>query len=174
MADPQEDAARININALVGKTDLTYIDPALYAHDDEAILANLRDRFNQDILYTRAGLSTLIALNPFKQLPGGGAKSSAYELEALCNRELSPHPYEIASSAYLHMVRATEDQAILTRYVFLSWSSLRVLLFALVIATLLLKACFCKITHFDNFTFQIDSDWWITVLTDGFPILSMR
>ncbi|KAJ3414709.1 hypothetical protein HDV05_006146 [Chytridiales sp. JEL 0842] len=114
MAEQQEEIARININALVGQTDLTHLDPALYAHDDEAIIANLRDRFAQDIMYTRVGHSSLIAVNPFKTLPGGGARSSAYELDAISDGDASPHPYEIAAAAYLHMVRATEDQAILT------------------------------------------------------------
>ncbi|KAI8831710.1 chitin synthase-domain-containing protein [Chytridium lagenaria] len=99
---------RLNVSSLIGKPDLAQIP----AKDEKAILDNCRDRFKQDITYSRIGPSTLIAINPFKVTSTG--RSAAYDLANICDGETAPHPYDIASSAYLHMVRATEDQAIIT------------------------------------------------------------
>ncbi|KAJ3332979.1 hypothetical protein HDU76_012398, partial [Blyttiomyces sp. JEL0837] len=82
------------------------------------ITQSLLQRFTQDVLYTRVGPSTLIAMNPFSESPRikdtDKTKPGSYDLENVCDKGVAPHPYEIAATAYLHMTRAMEDQAILT------------------------------------------------------------
>ncbi|KAJ3196908.1 hypothetical protein HK101_007273 [Irineochytrium annulatum] len=103
------DGQRMNFSSMIGSSDFTTLPDA----SDEAIIANVRERFNQDILYTRSGPSILVAVNPNKPVENS-ARPSAFDLEAVCGSATAPHPKDIAASAYLHMVRASEDQAILT------------------------------------------------------------
>ncbi|KAJ3104433.1 hypothetical protein HDU96_008927 [Phlyctochytrium bullatum] len=110
-----EETPRLNVSSLIGRPDLLQVvptDSADAAVDEATVIENIRDRYKQDIYYTRVGPSTLIALNPYKQVPPG--RSQAYGLPNLCDGETSPHPYDVAAAAYLHMVRAVEDQAIIT------------------------------------------------------------
>ncbi|KAJ3208093.1 hypothetical protein HDU67_007021 [Dinochytrium kinnereticum] len=99
---------RMKVSSLIGKPDLAQLS----ANDEKAILDNCRERYQQDIIYSRVGPSTLVAFNPFKSTPTG--RSAAYDLPSLCDGDTPPHPFDVASAAYLHMVRATEDQAIIT------------------------------------------------------------
>ncbi|KAI9353602.1 chitin synthase-domain-containing protein [Obelidium mucronatum] len=78
------------------------------------IVVLLQDRFSRDQLHTRIGFTNLIAVNPYKRtfVPA----HSDYDLENICREDKppAPHPFDLASAAYLHMVRAVEDQVILT------------------------------------------------------------
>ncbi|KAJ3109019.1 hypothetical protein HK100_003361 [Physocladia obscura] len=81
---------------------------------ENEIVAKLEERYSKGFFHTRIGYTNLIAVNPHKRvfIPAHGD----YDLERICtdNFSLQPHPFEIASAAYLHMVRAVEDQVILT------------------------------------------------------------
>lgn len=93
-----------------------------------AILAN---RFQRGQIYTRIASSVLIQLNPFspgkvdlpenvlqeqvltykdgaRLVPTTGAAAAAGTISA-------PHAIQMATSAYLHMRRTGQDQAIITR-----------------------------------------------------------
>ncbi|KAJ3099149.1 hypothetical protein HDU97_003448 [Phlyctochytrium planicorne] len=106
-----QEPQRFNVSSLIGKNDLVELATA----DEKVIVDNLRDRFKQDLCFSRVGPSTLVAVNPYKTTPA--PRATAFELTNLCDGETSPHPYDVAAAAYLHMVRASEDQAIITWYV---------------------------------------------------------
>ncbi|KAJ3077159.1 hypothetical protein HDU98_007544 [Podochytrium sp. JEL0797] len=78
------------------------------------VVVLLQERYAQNQLYTRIGFTNLVAVNPYKRafVPA----HSEYDLENICkdDKAAAPHPFDIASAAYLHMVRAVEDQVILT------------------------------------------------------------
>ncbi|KAJ3092077.1 hypothetical protein HK102_010987 [Quaeritorhiza haematococci] len=98
---------------LVGRSDLTELSTEALGSDVD-ILRNLKDRYDKDIIYTRVGTTSLLSVNPGRPLASNSARHQAYDLPALCSGETSPHAFEIAASAYLHMIRSLEDQAILT------------------------------------------------------------
>jgi len=76
----------------------------------------LHERYTGGHAYTRIGGNSLIVLNPFSVIQD--PKPLDYDLAAICseqNSTLEPHPYEIASGAYLHLIRGGEDQSIILR-----------------------------------------------------------
>jgi myosin heavy subunit len=103
--------AKNESNPLHDSQDLSQLPKTINETD---VVKALEARYNRDLCYTRVGLSTLVALNPGKAV--NEPNNSAYDLEVICSKETLAHPIDIASGAYLHMVRALEDQVILTRY----------------------------------------------------------
>ncbi|KAL3508613.1 hypothetical protein ACH5RR_028014 [Cinchona calisaya] len=74
-----------------------------------SVLHNLRYRFSNDIIYSKAG-PVLIAINPFKDIQLYGDDSiEAYRQNLLD----SPHVYTIADTAYNEMMRDEVNQSII-------------------------------------------------------------
>ncbi|CAH8390865.1 unnamed protein product [Eruca vesicaria subsp. sativa] len=69
--------------------------------NEPAVLYNLEYRYNQDMIYTKAG-PVLVAVNPFKEVPLYGNNN----IEAYRKRSNeSPHVYAIADTAIREMIR---------------------------------------------------------------------
>ncbi|ESQ30445.1 hypothetical protein EUTSA_v10011193mg [Eutrema salsugineum] len=77
--------------------------------NEPAVLYNLEYRYNQDMIYTKAG-PVLVAVNPFKEVPLYGSRN----IEAYKNRSNgSPHVYAIADTAIREMIRDEVNQSII-------------------------------------------------------------
>ncbi|OMO62400.1 IQ motif, EF-hand binding site [Corchorus olitorius] len=77
--------------------------------NEPSVLFNLQYRYNQDMIYTKAG-PVLVAVNPFKEVPLYG---NDY-IEAYKNKSIeSPHVYAIADTAIREMIRDEVNQSII-------------------------------------------------------------
>ncbi|KAK8616166.1 hypothetical protein V6N13_017726 [Hibiscus sabdariffa] len=77
--------------------------------NEPSVLYNLQCRYNQDMIYTKAG-PVLIAVNPFKEVPLYG---SDY-IQAYKNKTIEiPHVYAIADTAIREMTRDEVNQSII-------------------------------------------------------------
>ncbi|KAK8698691.1 hypothetical protein V6N13_114800 [Hibiscus sabdariffa] len=77
--------------------------------NEPSVLFNLQYRYNQDMIYTKAG-PVLVAINPFKKVPLYG---NDY-IEAYKNKSIeSPHVYAIADTAIREMTRDEVNQSII-------------------------------------------------------------
>ncbi|KAG7096112.1 hypothetical protein E1B28_006786 [Marasmius oreades] len=84
---------------------------------DDVIVACLRERFMQDIIYTNVGSSALVAFNPHKYITSNADsvlhKYAAEYRDTTLNKELMPpHIFQLTNNAYYHMKRTSQDQAI--------------------------------------------------------------
>ncbi|KAH0926279.1 hypothetical protein HID58_018535, partial [Brassica napus] len=77
--------------------------------NEPSVLYNLEYRYNQDMIYTKAG-PVLVAVNPFKEVPLYGDRN----IEAYRKRSnQSPHVYAIADTAIREMIRDEVNQSII-------------------------------------------------------------
>uniref|UniRef100_A0A251L150 Myosin motor domain-containing protein n=1 Tax=Manihot esculenta TaxID=3983 RepID=A0A251L150_MANES len=77
--------------------------------NEPSVLYNLQYRYNQDMIYTKAG-PVLVAINPFKEVPLYG---NDY-IEAYKNKSIeSPHVYAITDTAIREMIRDEVNQSII-------------------------------------------------------------
>ncbi|XP_015577619.1 myosin-1 [Ricinus communis] len=77
--------------------------------NEPSVLYNLQYRYNQDMIYTKAG-PVLVAINPFKKVPLYG---NDY-IEAYKNKSIeSPHVYAITDTAIREMIRDEVNQSII-------------------------------------------------------------
>ncbi|KAG5008528.1 hypothetical protein JHK85_027070 [Glycine max] len=77
--------------------------------NEPSVLYNLRYRYNQNMIYTKAG-PVLVAINPFKKVPlYGNDYIEAYKRKAI----ESPHVYAIADTAIREMIRDEVNQSII-------------------------------------------------------------
>ncbi|KAJ8759271.1 hypothetical protein K2173_006791 [Erythroxylum novogranatense] len=77
--------------------------------NEPSVLYNLQYRYNQDMIYTKAG-PVLVAINPFKKVPSYG---NDY-IEAYKNKSMqSPHVYAITDTAIREMIRDEVNQSII-------------------------------------------------------------
>ncbi|KAK8558844.1 hypothetical protein V6N12_042137 [Hibiscus sabdariffa] len=77
--------------------------------NEPSVLFNLQYRYNQDMIYTKAG-PVLVAINPFKKVPLYGNNY----IEAYKNKSIeSPHVYAIADTAIREMTRDEVNQSII-------------------------------------------------------------
>ncbi|KAF8054005.1 hypothetical protein N665_1356s0009 [Sinapis alba] len=77
--------------------------------NEPSVLYNLNYRYNQDMIYTKAG-PVLVAVNPFKEIPLYGNRY----IEAYRKRSNeSPHVYAIADTAIREMIRDEVNQSII-------------------------------------------------------------
>ncbi|VVA98280.1 unnamed protein product [Arabis nemorensis] len=77
--------------------------------NEPSVLYNLNFRYNQDMIYTKAG-PVLVAVNPFKEVPLYGNRY----IEAYRKRSNeSPHVYAIADTAIREMIRDEVNQSII-------------------------------------------------------------
>ncbi|CAH8363757.1 unnamed protein product [Eruca vesicaria subsp. sativa] len=77
--------------------------------NEPSVLYNLRVRYSQDVIYSKAG-PVLIAVNPFKSVDiYGDDFISAYQTKAVD----APHVYAVADAAYDEMMREEKNQSII-------------------------------------------------------------
>ncbi|CAN6820126.1 unnamed protein product [Brassica oleracea] len=77
--------------------------------NEPSVLYNLNYRYNEDMIYTKAG-PVLVAVNPFKEVPLYGNRY----IEAYMKRSNdSPHVYAIADTAIREMIRDEVNQSII-------------------------------------------------------------
>ncbi|XP_061375265.1 myosin-1-like [Gastrolobium bilobum] len=77
--------------------------------NEPSVLYNLQYRYNQNMIYTKAG-PVLIAINPFKNVPlYGNDYIEAYKCKAI----ESPHVYAITDTAIREMIRDEVNQSII-------------------------------------------------------------
>ncbi|KAF3606210.1 hypothetical protein DY000_02049761 [Brassica cretica] len=80
--------------------------------NEPSVLYNLNYRYNQDMIYTKAG-PVLVAVNPFKEVPlYGNRYIEAYRKKS----NESPHVYAIADTAIHEMIRDEVNQSIIIRF----------------------------------------------------------
>ncbi|EJD36764.1 hypothetical protein AURDEDRAFT_117013 [Auricularia subglabra TFB-10046 SS5] len=103
---------------LVASTGSTTVYPG-----DDALVQTLQARFRADQPYTRIGASTLVVVNPMKQLANTNDES-AREYEERSYKDtshaqpgspLQPHPYDHAARIYLLMRRCAQSQSVVFR-----------------------------------------------------------
>ncbi|XAR64014.1 Myosin ATPase [Bertholletia excelsa] len=77
--------------------------------NEPSVLFNLQYRYNQDVIYTKAG-PVLVAINPFKEVPlYGNGYIEAYKRKSID----SPHVYAITDTAMREMIRDEVNQSII-------------------------------------------------------------
>ncbi|KAL7149705.1 hypothetical protein ABFS83_05G058600 [Erythranthe nasuta] len=77
--------------------------------NEPSVLYNLQYRYNQDMIYTKAG-PVLVAVNPFKKVSlYGDDYIDAYK----CKSMASPHVYAITDAAMREMIRDEVNQSII-------------------------------------------------------------
>ncbi|KAK7280632.1 hypothetical protein RJT34_25697 [Clitoria ternatea] len=77
--------------------------------NEPSVLYNLQYRYNQNMIYTKAG-PVLVAVNPFKKVPlYGNDYIEAYKSKAI----ESPHVYAITDTAIREMIRDEVNQSII-------------------------------------------------------------
>ncbi|KAL9324771.1 hypothetical protein ACSQ67_005416 [Phaseolus vulgaris] len=77
--------------------------------NEPSVLYNLQYRYNQNMIYTKAG-PVLVAINPFKKVPlYGNDYIEAYKRKAIEN----PHVYAITGTAIREMIRDEVNQSII-------------------------------------------------------------
>ncbi|CAI0444103.1 unnamed protein product [Linum tenue] len=77
--------------------------------NEPSVLYDLQYRYNQDMIYTKAG-PVLVAINPFKKVPLYGNDF----IEAYRNKSTeNPHVYAIADTAIREMIRDEVNQSII-------------------------------------------------------------
>lgn len=84
---------------------------------EDAIVAQLQDRWSRDQVYTRIGADVLVAVNPVKAVASSTDDTcKQYANSAkdtnLDKAALPPHVFEMAASAYYHMLRTKTDQSL--------------------------------------------------------------
>ncbi|CAG8504297.1 3540_t:CDS:2 [Ambispora gerdemannii] len=100
------------------KTDITKIQSI----SPDSITSFLKDRHQNDSIYSRINQSALVAINPYKDLPVFSDATvqeyvSDYKDTSNQRTRLPPHAFQLASQAYLHMRRTGQDQSIILRQV---------------------------------------------------------
>lgn len=100
-----EDLVPANPDILDGVDDLMQLSYL----NEPSVLYNLQYRYNQDMIYTKAG-PVLVAINPFKKVSlYGNEYIEAYKRKAV----ESPHVYAITDTAIREMVRDEVNQSII-------------------------------------------------------------
>ncbi|XP_018471057.1 myosin-2 [Raphanus sativus] len=100
-----EDLFPANPDVLEGVEDLIQLSYL----NEPSVLYNLRVRYSQDVIYSKAG-PVLIAVNPFKSVQiYGNEIISAYQRKAVD----APHVYAVADSAFDEMMREEKNQSII-------------------------------------------------------------
>ncbi|XP_055339846.1 unconventional myosin-IXAa-like isoform X2 [Paramacrobiotus metropolitanus] len=80
---------------------------------ETSILDNLRERFEEGRIYTAAGPSILVSINPYKFYPLYNPKVvSLYQSDIHPSLKLPPHIFAIADTAYSTMLRHRRDQCV--------------------------------------------------------------
>ncbi|KAG6708085.1 hypothetical protein I3842_06G062200 [Carya illinoinensis] len=100
-----ESLVQANPDILDGVDDLMQLSYL----NEPSVLYNLQYRYNQDLIYTKAG-PVLVAINPFKKVPlYGNDYIDAYKRKSI----ESPHVYAITDTAIREMIRDEVNQSII-------------------------------------------------------------
>jgi myosin heavy subunit len=81
--------------------------------DPPAIEAALKARFKQDKIYTNIN-SLLVALNPYKQIPGIYAHEKLVAYTQYASLPPEPHVYSIAADAYRGLLESHSQSIIIS------------------------------------------------------------
>ncbi|RDX87598.1 Myosin-1, partial [Mucuna pruriens] len=101
----EENLVQANPDILDGVDDLMQLSYL----NEPSVLYNLQYRYNQNMIYTKAG-PVLVAINPFKKVPlYGNDYIEAYKRKAI----ESPHVYAITDTAIREMIRDEVNQSII-------------------------------------------------------------
>ena len=79
--------------------------------DKEHIVANIRNRFNRDCIYTFTA-SVLLAVNPYKHVSGLYSHETQMTYTNRSLHWLPPHPYALADTAYRYFFGETKSQVL--------------------------------------------------------------
>ncbi|KAI8150030.1 chitin synthase-domain-containing protein [Fennellomyces sp. T-0311] len=108
-----------SVNSINDLTDINNLT-------EEALVTTIRSRFLQDKIYTRIRNSTLIAVNPYKDILGprlcetseqylAEYKDPAKDHQQHPHQQLDPHIFQHVNQAYFHLRRTGHDQSIIFR-----------------------------------------------------------
>ena len=99
--------------SLANAEDMVVPDTCQLIHLSEStILANLRQRFGRDEIYTFTG-SMLTAMNPFQELPlYGEERMEGYAHKTLTESAQQPHVYAIAEEAFRCLCATQKPQSL--------------------------------------------------------------
>ncbi|CEP00171.1 hypothetical protein PBRA_007905 [Plasmodiophora brassicae] len=92
----------------VGLNDLVLLGNAT----DASVTGNLQQRYMEDYIYTNIG-PVLIAVNPFKQIPGIYTDAVIRKYKGRNTFELVPHVYALADQALRNLTSFRENQCII-------------------------------------------------------------
>ncbi|KAI8975357.1 chitin synthase-domain-containing protein [Mycotypha africana] len=87
--------------------------------DEDSITQCLRTAFQNNVIYSRAGDSVLVAMNPYKQMPFlsqqyvAEYKDTTATVDGQQQEPLPSHIYKLTNQAYLHMRRTGIDQSLI-------------------------------------------------------------
>jgi len=96
-----------------GDDNLTCADSTSLVYlNDASMLDNLQRRHRQDEIYTYTA-SVLLAVNPYKSIPGLYSEEQCARYRGRHIGALPPHPFAIADAAYRTLAREKKDQALL-------------------------------------------------------------
>mmetsp|Transcript_16719 Transcript_16719/g.24978 ORF Transcript_16719/g.24978 Transcript_16719/m.24978 type:complete len:1181 (+) Transcript_16719:58-3600(+) len=79
---------------------------------NEAIAANLKKRYENDLIYTYIG-HVLISVNPFRMIKGLYTMEKLFDYPGKFAYELEPHVYMIAENMYRNMQGENESQCVI-------------------------------------------------------------
>ena len=87
---------------------------------DAQVAQQLIQRLSKDLSYNRIGARCIISMRPPRTLAKFSESASKEYAEAAKSfddksKSLDPHVFDIASSAYFHMLRGSDDQSIVLR-----------------------------------------------------------
>ncbi|KAJ3298077.1 hypothetical protein HK104_011190 [Borealophlyctis nickersoniae] len=85
---------------------------------EEDVLANFKDRYSRNQVFTRIGATALVAVNPVKTLESFSDTTCTQYAEwakdtSEDKQPLPAHVFELASSVFYHMLRNQQDQSII-------------------------------------------------------------
>jgi myosin heavy subunit len=80
--------------------------------DESSVAHNLRERFENDVIYTNIG-DVLISMNPFKWILSIFGDEMIREYEGRSRIEMPPHIYAIAEDSYRSMMTEKENQCVI-------------------------------------------------------------
>ncbi|KCV72134.1 hypothetical protein H696_01540 [Fonticula alba] len=91
-----------------GVPDFVLIEPV----SEEALIENMRVRFQADAIYTAIG-PVVVSVNPYRNLPDMYTRKLIDAYKAKHSFEMPPHIYAIAADAYRDMSTFNRDQCII-------------------------------------------------------------
>ena len=114
--------SNVDNNTMKHTSDLTDINNLT----EEAIVTTIRSRFLQDKIFTRIRNSTLVVVNPYKDLLTRSISEiseqylAEYKEPAKASdqqpvKQLDPHIFQHVNQAYFHLRRTGNDQSIIFR-----------------------------------------------------------
>jgi chitin synthase len=87
-------------------------------NNEDLVLRNIRDRYQQGQVYTRVGSTAIVAVNPIKPIDSSSDVTSKNYVDWVkdtgSDKQAMPaHVFDLASSVFLHMLREQQDQSVI-------------------------------------------------------------